>query len=96
VSPQRIAKLRAIAGWVDGCRPIGLEPMMAAWLTDPAHRLLIATAPGGGARTLARGSSWRTYRLTPLGERVLIAAQLADRESELKREIVAESVARHS
>ena len=83
VTPTRLKKLRELAAWKEGDRAIGMEPASAQWLTSAAHRLLIAVPPGQGARCVARASSWRTYKLTPLGERVLLAAQLADRSDGL-------------
>jgi hypothetical protein len=96
VTPTRLAKLHAIAGWKEGMPSVGMEPGTAQWLNAGRHKLIRAVEPGQGARTLARGSSYRCYSLTPLGERVLLAAQLVAHEAGLRREIVAESVARHA
>jgi hypothetical protein len=96
VTTTRLAKLRAVAGWREGMPSVAMEPATASWLTTGRHKLLRAVEPGQGARTLARGSSYRCYALTTAGERVLVAAQLAEHEAGLRREILAESVARHS
>jgi hypothetical protein len=96
VTPTRLAKLRAVAGWRDGMPSVAMEPATAQWLTAGRHKLLRAVEPGQGARTLARGSSYRCYALTPAGERVLVAGQLAEHEAGLRREIAGATAARHS
>jgi hypothetical protein len=83
VTPTRLAKLRAIAGWREGMPSVSMEPGTAQWLNAGRHKLIKATPPGQGARPIARGSSYRCYEVTPLGERVLLAARLADRSDGL-------------
>lgn len=96
VEPHRMTKLRQVAARNPGESPVYIEPMMLRWMTDPAHRLL---EPATGALLsplpLVRGSIL-PYQLTVQGERVILQAQLAERSADLKREIVAESVARHA
>lgn len=91
----RIAKLREIVDRAPCVVPI--EPIMVRWFVDERHRLIApATGPNPARPQRQIRRPMRAYRLTPAGERVLIAAQLADHQAGLRREIVAESVARHA
>ncbi len=96
VTSARIVKMREIVAWNDGDRSIAIEPAMVQWLTDSRHRMMIAAPAGEGARALVRNSSWHCYRLTDDGQRVLLAAQLADREAGVRREIAGATAVRHA
>lgn len=83
VTPVRIKALRAYASG----RQIGyleVNPSTRHWLLHRAHRLIAPPAPG------------LNFRPTEAGERVLLAAQLVEREAGLKRAIVAEAAVRHA
>jgi hypothetical protein len=85
VTTVRLKALRAYAAAAaPGARRPEVNPSTRHWLLHPAHRLIAPPARGMDCRP------------TVDGERVLVAAQLAEHEAGLKRELVAESVARHA
>lgn len=81
VNKARLAALRHVAQH-GNVDPRAVFPMTRGWLTHPDHKLIELSAG--------------RHRPTAAGERVIVAAQLAEHEAGLKREIIAESVARHA
>lgn len=98
VTPVRLSALRLIARRAPNDLAVSIQPIMVRWLVDERHRLIEPCEPARppdheGLRTRR---TMRRYRLSAAGERVVLAAQLADRTDVVRREIVAESVARHA
>lgn len=95
LNEARLEVMHAIAKRKPGDPAVLIKPQMRVWLCDASHRMITPDGPPIAAGDQYAKRPMRAFVLSAAGREV-ITADGARRLEQTKREIVAESVARHA